>query len=70
MQTHVVGKDLRSFRDSAEEPLGISDGVREAEEKANEKSAANQEECSSEGAGHPQHFRCCLVYLFVSSKRP
>lgn len=49
MQLHTAGKDLRSFRDSAEVPLGISDGDTEAEEKVNEILAVNQEECSNEG---------------------
>lgn len=42
MQTCVVAKHLRSFRDSVEEPLGISDGDTEAEEKVNENLAADQ----------------------------
>lgn len=49
MQPRMAGKDLRSFRDSAEVSLGISDGDTEAEEKVNEKLAVNQKECSNEG---------------------
>lgn len=42
MEAHMIGKDLRSFRDSAEAPFGILDGGIEAEGKPREKLAANQ----------------------------
>lgn len=42
MQTCMVTKkDERSFRDSVEEPLGISDGDTGAEERGRETLAAN-----------------------------
>lgn len=49
MQSCMAGKDQRSFRDSAEVPLGISDAATEAEEKVNEKLAVSQRERSNEG---------------------
>lgn len=68
MQTCMVTKkmreDERSFRDSVEEPLGISDGDTGAEEKEKETLAANQEECSSEG-GRPPSALLLLLVLFV-----
>lgn len=68
MQAHMAGKDLRSFRDSAEEPFGILDGGIEAEGKPREKLAANQEECSNKGVRPPSVLGCCLVFVFVSIK--
>lgn len=64
----MVGKDLRSFRDSAEEPFGILGGVIEAEGKPREKLAAKQEKCSKEGVRPPSVLGCCLFFVFVSSK--